>query len=151
MRKFLAVTLLATATLVSAATLPYDELADAQADIQAALTQARSDHKPVLVVFGANWCGDCRTLDIAFKEGTTAPLIAKIFKVVKINVGRFDRNVDVAESYGVPLKRGIPAVVVLSEQGKLVYSTRAGELADARKMGDSGIYDFFSNVALADR
>ena len=76
---------------------------------------------------------------------------ADVIKVVKINVGRFDRNVDVAESYGVPLKRGIPAVVVLSEQGKLVYSTRAGELADARKMGDSGIYDFFSNVALADR
>lgn len=80
-------------------------------------------------------------LDMAFKDGTAAPLIAKKFKVAKVDVGRFDRNVDVAETYGLSLKRGVPAVVMLSDQSKVVYSTRAGELANARKMGDSGIYD----------
>ena len=133
--------------MAAAAGLPYDEVADAKADIPAALTQARSDQTPVLVVFGANWCGDCRMLDMAFKDGTAAPLIAKKFKVVKVDVGRFDRNGDVAETYGLSLKPGIPAVVVLSAEGKVVYSTRAGELANARKMGDSGIFDFFSKVA----
>lgn len=151
MRTLLAATLLAATTIVAAATLPYDELADAKADIHAALAQARSDQMPVLVVFGANWYGDCRVLDMAFKEGTAAPLIAKKFKVVKVNVGRFDQNVDVAEAYGLSLRRGIPAVVVLSDQGKVVYSTSAGELANARKMGDSGIYAFFNKMALADR
>ena len=148
MRTLLAAALLATSTMAAAAGLPYDELADAKADIHAALTQARSDQTPVLVVFGANWCGDCRMLDMAFKDGTAAPLIAKKFKVVKVDVGRFDRNVDVAETYGLSLKPGIPAVVVLSAEGKVVYSTRAGELANARKLGDSGIYDFFDKVAL---
>ena len=147
MRTFLAATFLAITTAVGAAALPYDELADAKADIHAALAQARVDKTPVLVVFGANWCGDCRILDMAFKEGTAAPLIAGKFKVVKVNVGRFDRNVDIAEAYGVPLKSGIPAVAVLSAQGKVIYATRAGELADARNMGDKAIYEFFAKVA----
>ena len=77
----------------------------------------------------------------------SAPLIAEKFKVVKVNVGRFDRNVDVAERYGVPLKSGIPAVAVLSAQGQVVYATKAGELANARKMGEKSIYDFFAEVA----
>ena len=63
-----------------------------------------------------------------------------------MDVGRFDRNVDIAEGYRVPLKKGIPAVAVLSPQGKLLYATEGGELADARKMGDQGVYEFFNRV-----
>ena len=147
MRKAIALILAAATPLVLAATPMYDEAADAKAEIRAALAGAQRGNVPVLVVFGANWCGDCKVLDMAFKSGASAPLIAKNYRVVKVNVGRFDRNVDIAESYGVPLKQGIPAVVVLSQQGKVVYATRAGELADAQSMGDSGIYEFFSKVA----
>lgn len=149
MRTLFIALLLGIAGVVQAAPPPYDESADARAQIQAALAQAAPDKRAVLVVFGANWCGDCMTLDQAFKEGSSATLIAKHFKVVKVNVGRFDRNTDIAESYGVPLKAGIPAVAILSSQGKPSYVTRAGELADARNMGDPGIHRFFSKV-LAD-
>lgn len=125
----------------------YDEAADAKAAIRTALDDAAKAKLPVLVVFGANWCGDCRMLDATFKSGPSAPLIARSFKVVKVDVGRFDRNVDIAEGYRVPLKKGIPAVAVLSPQGRLLYATEGGELADARKMGDQGVYDFFSRVS----
>jgi thioredoxin 1 len=147
MRTLLAIALMALAGLSIAADQPYDEGANANAEITQALAQAKQAKVPVLVVFGANWCGDCKILDMAFKSGSSAPLINKSFKVVKVNVGRFDQNVDVAERYGVPLKMGIPAVVVLDSDGKVTYSTRAGELADARKMGETGIYDFFVKVA----
>jgi thioredoxin 1 len=138
---------LGAASVAHAATGPYDETADAKANIQAALAQAAQSKLPVLVVFGANWCGDCKVLDLAFKEGTSSELIAKHYRVVKVDVGRFDRNTELAAAYGVPLKSGIPAVAVLSSQGKVIYATKAGELADARKMGDSGIYKFFAKVA----
>jgi protein disulfide-isomerase len=150
-RTLLAVLAFGAATLAAAAPPMYDESADARAQIAAALGDASRAGVPVLVVFGANWCSDCKALDTAFKEGASAPLIAKRFKVVKVNVGRFDRNVDVAASYGVPLKKGIPAVAVLSQQGKVLYATAGGELADARAMGDRGIYDFFAKVAAQPR
>lgn len=147
MRKTLAMLLLAAAPLAMAATGPYDEAADARAEIQSTLVAARQARLPVLVVFGANWCGDCKVLDMAFKSGAAAPLIAQHFKVVKVDVGRFTKNTDIAEQYGVVLKKGIPAVAVLSEQGQVLYATQAGELADARHMGDTAIYEFFAKVA----
>ena len=129
-----------------AADAPYDVSADAHANIRQALAQPAGTALPVLLVFGANWCGDCKVLDGAMKSGASAALMARDFKVVKIDVGRFDRNVDLAERYGVPLKQGIPAVAILSPKGELLYATRAGELADARHMGDAGIHDFFQRA-----
>jgi len=149
MRNAIALVLAGVASLVVASTPVYDEAADAKAQIHAALGEAQRANLPVLVVFGANWCGDCKVLDMAFSSGASAALIARNYEVVHVNVGRFDRNVELAESYGVPLKKGIPAVVVLSPQGKVVYATRAGELAEAQSMGDDGIYAFFSKVAPA--
>jgi thioredoxin 1 len=124
----------------------YNETADAKAEIKQALAQAATTGVPVLVIFGANWCGDCKILDMAIKQGASAALVAKEFKVVKVDVGRFDHNVDIAQSYGVPLKKGIPAVAVLSPKNQVLYVTGEGELADARKMGETGIYEFFKKV-----
>ena len=146
MRRLLVLPALMFALACQAADPMYNETADAKAEIKQALAQANSAGVPVLVIFGANWCGDCKVLDMAIKEGASAPLVAKEFKVVKVDVGRFDHNVDIAQSYGVPLKKGIPAVVVLSPKNQVLYVTREGELADARKMGESGIYDFFRKV-----
>lgn len=134
----------ATVSAAAAAEPAYDERADAPAQIAAALQAAAGTRQPVLVVFGANWCGDCKVLDMAFKQGAAAPLIASRFKVVKVDVGRFDHNVALAERYGVPLKQGIPAVAVLSPEGRVLYVTKAGELANARQMDDRAIYDFFA-------
>jgi len=145
----LATGLLAIASLLHAAEGPYNEAADARLDIQQALAQSLTANgkRPLLLVFGANWCGDCKVLDIAMKSGASAALIARDFRVVKIDVGRFDKNVDLADSYGVPLKKGIPAVVIVSPKGDVLYATRAGELADARGMGESGMHAFFKQAA----
>jgi len=130
-----------------AAQAPYDEQADAASDLRHALAAARRDHKQVLVVFGANWCPDCRALDQAL-HGSSRKLINERFDVVKIDVGNFDKHLDLANRYDNPIKMGIPAVVVLDAQNRILYSTKGGELANARRMGENGIYDFLSrNVA----
>jgi thioredoxin 1 len=143
----LAATLLAALpAAANAPALPYDESANAQQDVQRALDSAAKTNRPVLVVFGANWCGDCRALDLALKAPTNAALMDKEFVVVKVDVGKFDRNLDVVERTGVTIKKGIPAAAVLSPQGKLLYATQGGELANARKMSETGVHDFFAQV-----
>jgi protein disulfide-isomerase len=129
-----------------AADNPYNETADARLDIKQALTQAVATHTAVIVVFGANWCGDCKMLDYAMKSGTSAPLLARDFQIVKVNVGHWDKNLDLAKAYGVPLEKGIPAVAILSSDNKVLYVTKEGELANARQMGENGIYDFLKQV-----
>ncbi len=128
---------------------PYNETADARLDIKQALAQAATAQTPVIVVFGANWCPDCKMLDLAMTKGATASLLAKDFKIVKVNVGHFDTNLEVAKSYGVPLGKGIPAVAILSPKGEVLYVTREGELANARSMGDDGIYEFFKKATVS--
>lgn len=151
MRRGLAPALLLAlfATCAGAAEGPYDEGADARAEVRRALAEAATANASVLVVFGANWCADCRILDMTMKKDPTAALVARKFRVVKVDVGRFDRNVELAEGYGVPLKSGIPAIAVVSPRNEVMYATRAGELADARRMGDAGIHEFLARAAAA--
>jgi thioredoxin 1 len=145
MRRILGpVVVAALAFALQADELPYDESANAAADLQRALAAAQVNHDDVLLVFGANWCPDCRELDKAL-NGSSHALIAGRFQIVKIDVGRFDKNLDVANQYGNPIRMGIPAVVVLTAGNRILYSSKGGELANARKMGDTGIYDFLSS------
>lgn len=100
----------------------------------------------MLVIFGANWCDDCRALELALKSPQNATQMAREFRVVKVDVGRFDRNLDLSKAYRDPIKKGIPAAVLLSPDNQVLYATRAGELADARRMSQSGVHDFFNGV-----
>ena len=132
----------------AAAALPYDDATNPQVALGQARIQAKQQNKQVLVIFGANWCEDCRDLDKAM-HGSSAALIDERFIVVKVDVGNFNRNLDLAKQFDNPIRAGIPAAVVLTPDGQLLYSTKAGELANARRMGETGIYDFFSRTLAA--
>ena len=123
---------------------PYNEAADAKAEISAALKSAATQNKATLLVFGANWCPDCRVLDIEMRQGELAKLVDAKLNVVKIDTGRNDKNIDLIAQYGKITKKGIPAVVLLNSVGKVAYQTDGGELADARRMGSEGITQFFT-------
>lgn len=120
----------------------YPDPEQAQADIAAALRYAAATHRRILLDFGADWCGDCKVLDIYLHDDKNKPLIDASFVVVHINVGRFDANRDLAEKYEIPLKRGVPALAVLSEYGELLYSQKNGEFEAMRRMASSSVSDF---------
>ena len=81
----------------------------AEEEISAALASAAKDHKRVILVFGANWCYDCHVLDATFHSKDFAGVVTANYHVVHINVGdEGDKNLDLAEKYGVPLKRARP-------------------------------------------
>ena len=142
----LAATLNATAQPPAPAWRGYDESADARADIEQGRAQAAGSGKRMLVVFGANWCGDCRVLDTSMKQGRLKALMDSTFVVVKVDVARFDKNVDIAQRYGVPLKQGIPTVAVLATDGSPSFVTTGGELASARSMGEDELVSFFDRA-----
>ena len=135
-----------SATASTAKDLPYDEAADARADVAAALQRAAAEGKAVLLTFGANWCPDCRTLGMAM---TTPPLRDSIdarYVVVDIDVGNWNKNLDIVERYGNPIAKGIPSIVVADAHGAVLYSTKAGELANARRMGSDAFVKFFTGL-----
>jgi thioredoxin 1 len=125
--------------------LPYDERANATEAVGEAVRAAHLAHKNVLLVFGANWCPDCRALDETLHSKGAAPINDR-FVIVKVDVGNFDKNLDLARRYDVPLRKGIPAVAVVNGDNAPLYVTKDGELANARRMGEPAIVDLFSRI-----
>jgi thioredoxin 1 len=96
---------------------------DATHDIDAAFDAAAKDGKHVLLDFGADWCPDCRVLGTLFEDATVAPFVASNFHVVRIDVGRRDKNGDLATKYRATSGDWIPAVVVLDPQRHTIAAT----------------------------
>ena len=120
----------------------YPEIAQAEPDVKAALAEARSEKKRVLMIFGGDWCGDCQVLDINLRQPENQALLEKSYVVVHVNIGHMDQNVELAQRYGVPLKRGVPAVSVVSGTGKVVHAQETGEFADMRNMDPRSVNQF---------
>jgi len=121
---------------------------EAPAEINAALARAKKDHKRVILVFGGNWCYDCHVLNATFHAKDIAPLVNANFHVVHVNIGDdYDKNLDLAEKYQVPLKRGVPALVVLDADGSLVYTQREGEFENSARLSPADVTQFLKKWA----
>ena len=135
---------LATHTVATPTDKPiYDETADAHQQVAAAIAEASKAKKNIVLDFGANWCGDCHALDAQMRQPELAGLIGKNYVVVHIDVGRMTKNLDLAQKYGIPLGKGIPALAVLDSHGKLLYSQDQGQFEDARHLGPDAFQQFF--------
>lgn len=115
----------------------YPDPSLAKTQIAAALRTAAREHKRVLLDFGGNWCADCIVLNMYFHNAENLPLLEKNYVMVYVNVGELDTNLDIAEKYGVPVAHGVPEVAVLSETGKLIYSSKDKALELAVQHGDT--------------
>ena len=120
----------------------YPDPSQAKADLAAALKTAAATHKRILLDFGGNWCGDCQVLDLYFHDPRNRPILEANFVLVHINIGHMDANTDIAETYQIPLKRGVPALAVLSEKGTLLYSQKSGEFESMRNLESTALTTF---------
>lgn len=141
---------LALATLLAVSTGParsagrdiYPAPAQARADLAAALKTAAATHRRILLDFGGNWYPDCQMLDLYFHDATNRPILEANFVLIHVNIGKMDANLYIAQEYEVPLNRGVPALAVLSEDGKLLYSQKSGEFEAMSRMESSAVTQF---------
>ncbi|HEY1939203.1 MAG TPA: thioredoxin family protein [Candidatus Angelobacter sp.] len=118
----------------------YRSDANAAAEINHALITASKQHKRVLLDFGGNWCLDCHVLDRAFHQPRIAPLLDNNFVLVHVDVGQYDKNLDLAKKYRVNLEKGVPSLAVLSPRGAVLYSTF--DFERARVMSEEDVIAF---------
>jgi thioredoxin 1 len=114
--------------------------ANAAQDIRRALATAAKQHKNVLLDFGGNWCIDCHVLENAFHQPRIAPLLNSNYIVVHVDVGKYDKNLDLAKKYHVNLEKGVPSLAVLDAMGKVLYAT--GDFERAHLMSEDDVIQF---------
>jgi thioredoxin 1 len=125
---------------------PYDINADAHNDLATAQHRAQASKKYVMVIFGANWCKDCIVLHQLLGEPATKSYVDAHFEIVGVNLGRFDKNMDVAKSLKVDLDKGIPAAAFLACDGSSIGNTNNGELEPSRNYHSEMILHFLHEV-----
>ena len=142
------IALLAMIALLACGSVPaqqrdiYPPPEQAAGDLAAALKQAAAGHRRVILDFGGNWCPDCHVLDTYFHDAANKPILDANYILVHINIGQEDRNLDIADRYQIPLKKGVPALAVLNSKGELLYSQKGGEFEAMRRMDSSAVTRF---------
>ncbi|QMU79666.1 hypothetical protein GXW83_32175 [Streptacidiphilus sp. PB12-B1b] len=119
----------------------YDPAADASDDVARALAAARADGRPVLLDFGSAWCEDCRAMSALVDTPGVHQVLARNYHTVAIDVGHFDHNLALAQRYVDLGSVGIPALVELAPDGKLLEGDSDGRFANARALAADQLAD----------
>ena len=127
--------------------LPYDEQANARAVVAAARARARAHHKLLLIDLGGNWCLDCRLLAGTMELPQLRKFLAAKYEIATIDVGRFDKNLDIPAHYGVTDRlEGVPAVLIVDPRtDRLLNAGHIAALADARSMSPQALADWLAS------
>jgi thiol-disulfide isomerase/thioredoxin len=133
-KHFLTVVLACGALLAAPAIAMSQETADAL--FAHAKAEASGEHKNVLLVFSASWCGPCKLYERFLEDPQMKPITEKAFVVERIDVGEMRNDSKHADTPGgVQLRTalggvgepGFPFLVITDESGHpIINSYRKG-------------------------
>ncbi len=127
---------------------PYDENANADAAVDAAFARAKQSGKRVLIVLGGNWCADCIVLANINALPEVSPWLNQHFERVSVDVGRFDRNLQIPARFGITERlRGVPTVLVATSDGTLLNPADPFTLANSTTMAPQAIVNWLAQWA----
>ncbi len=121
---------------------PFDPKANATREVDAVLLEAKATGKKPIIVLGTNACHDSRGLALKFATPPLDRIIADNFLVVWIDVGLKDRNLEIANRFGVDKIVGTPTVLVVSPEGAVLNADTAAEwrTADSKPFDEAVAY-----------
>ncbi len=123
----------------------YPPPSEARGQVARAVRLAKGQHKHALIVFGSDHCQDCDVLAGYLRRHPNHAQILEHFLLVYVNVGpHAQQNLDLAERFGVPVSKGLPAVAVVDDQGNTVFSSKNGEFLHTKNMSVSDVTEFLN-------
>lgn len=113
------------ATLLSAPALAAPSLPSADTVLSQARATATAEHKNILLIFSASWCGPCHMFEHFIDDPSNKPIIDKAFVVAHLDDGERPGDPNHADSPGAVAlraklggaKAGWPFILMLSPDG----------------------------------
>ena len=128
--------------------LPYNAEIYNGNDIDAFLKETVEDNKQPILIFGANWCPDCRIFSGTINIPKINSFIEDNYKILYIDVLRYEINMDLMKSFGISVEKGIPRVLVFDKEKNLLNSSSTLEWTTARERTSQDIFDYFQKLAI---
>ena len=101
-----------------------------------------------IIIFGANWCPDCRILEGTLMLPTVKEFINKYYSILHIDVGKYDINMPLIEILGLEGQKGIPKVLIFDKKGMPVNLGTSDRWYTARESKTQEIFDYFQKYSL---
>lgn len=129
--------------LITPLPLPYDEKVVDSLQLDEFIDLSISRGKQPVVIFGGNWCPDCRILEGTLAMPTIKKFLQQHYQVMHIDIGRYDRNMELMDHLNIESKKGVPRVVILDLEKNIVNSSTSSEWTTARDRKQQEIYNYF--------
>lgn len=129
--------------LITPLPLPYDEKVVDSLQLDEFIDLSISRGKQPVVIFGGNWCPDCRILEGTLAMPTIKKFLQQHYQVIHIDIGRYDRNMDLMDHLNIESKKGVPRVVILDLEKNIMNSSTSSEWTTARDRKQQEIYNYF--------
>lgn len=129
--------------LITPLPLPYDEKVVDSLQLDEFIDLSISKGKQPVVIFGGNWCPDCRILEGTLAMPTIKKFLQQHYQVMHIDIGRYDRNMELMDHLNIESKKGVPRVVILDLEKNIVNSSTSSEWTTARDRKQQEIYNYF--------
>ena len=134
--------------LITPLPLPYDGIIYTNTDLNNFIDSAIKSKKQPILIFGANWCPDCRIFSGTINIPKVKNYIDNYFEILYIDVQRYEINMSLMEEYGIPSQEGIPRVLVFDLEKELINTSTTAEWRTARDRSSQEIFDFFQKVTV---
>ena len=129
--------------LITPLPLPYDEKVVDSLQLDEFIDLSISKGKQPVVIFGGNWCPDCRILEGTLAMPTIKKFLQQHYQVMHIDIGRYDRNMELMNHLNIESKKGVPRVVILDLEKNIMNSSTSSEWTTARDRKQQEIYNYF--------
>ena len=125
---------------------PYDGKVLSFEETERFLDSSLAENKQPILIFGANWCPDCRIFSGTIEIPKIKEYVDKHYNLLYVDVKRYEINMDLMENYGIPAEEGIPRVLVFNHDKELINNTTTAEWRTARERSRQDIFNFFQTM-----
>ena len=134
--------------LITPLPLPYDGTIYSVKNLNKFMNETIAANKQPILMFGANWCPDCRIFAGTMNIPKIKAYIEEKFNVLYIDVKRYEINMHLMEEFGIPSAEGIPRLLVFDKDKNLLNNSRTAEWRTARDRSSQEIFDFFQEITI---
>ena len=126
--------------------LPYDGKVYSEDDLNKFISSTIYKEKQPILIFGANWCPDCRIFSGTINIPKIKSYIDNNFEILYVDVKRYEINMNLMENFGITPAEGIPRVLIFDSNKKLLNSANTTEWRTARERSTQEIFNFFQDM-----
>ena len=121
---------------------------DQMAEIDKTLATAKKNGKLALIIMGANWCHDSRSMASNLYKPDIKESVQKNYELLFIDVGYYTKIKKVINRFGLPVIYSTPTILIVDpESEQLINEHNMLLMRDAASVSELETQEYFEDIA----